>query len=113
MFILAQTVISETINQTADAAQGDELTTLANSLRDAEVWKWGVAGGLLVGAWLLGVLISAVLRHQGRRLRQARTVLPFKAAHPLLGIVLDAISSPLTMFLIIIALWAGTSTVLL
>ena len=101
MFILAQANVS-----------GDEWSQLSEELSRAHFWQWGVALGLLIGAWVIGILVSAILRRQSRRFRQAEKSSPLKAAYPLLAIVLHAISAPLTVFLLAAALWADTSIIL-
>jgi len=96
----------------AEMTPANEWSQLARDLRDAEVWQWCVAVGLLIVAWSIGMLVSAMLRRQGRRLRLAKTESPLRPAGTLVGIVLHAVSSPLTMFLLVVALWVGTFTVL-
>ena len=90
-------------------SEGDKLL---EALRLAEAWQWSVALGLLVGALIVGMTVSAILRRKSRRIRQTQTDSPLQPAWPLLGIVLEAVSAPLTMFLLVVALWVGTFTVL-
>jgi len=101
-------ILAQFASKTADY----EWSRLADDLGSAQLWQWSVALGLLIVAWVIGVLVSALLRRQSRRFRQAEKSSPLRAAYPLLAIVLNAVSSPLTVFLLAIALLAGTYTIL-
>ena len=113
MVLLAQgSVESKMVDSATEMLRRDEWSKLLNDLKDAEMWKWSVAVGLLLGAWVLGMLVSAMLRRKSRQLQQVSKFFPLKPAYPVVGIILDAISAPLTMFLMILALWTISFTVM-
>jgi len=116
MLFLAQPDVSDKVESSmpnlAEKTSRSEWAQFADAVKDAHVWQWSVALGLLIGALILGMVVSALLRRHSRRIRQAKIDSPLRPAWPLLSIVLEAVSAPLTMFLLVVALWVGTFTVL-